>query len=127
MLYGRNSGVVLWATAVDHEDGLTKFDFGDGDIWVPGQFEIGRNPLRLRIAASDVSVARERPEQTTILNVLSATVEEIHVVDQATALVRLGIGNQNVLAQVTRRSVKRLELKHGDHVFAQVKSVTVRH
>jgi ABC-type molybdate transport system ATPase subunit len=32
-----------------------------------------------------------------------------------------------VLAQVTRRSVKRLELKHGDHVFAQVKSVTVRH
>jgi molybdate transport system ATP-binding protein len=110
MLYGRNSGVVLWATAVDHEDGLTKFDFGDGDIWV-----------------RDVSVARERPEQTTILNVLSATVEEIHVVDQATALVRLGIGNQNVLAQVTRRSVKRLELKHGDHVFAQVKSVTVRH
>jgi molybdate transport system ATP-binding protein len=98
--------VVLWATAVDHEDGLTKFDFGDGDIWVPGQFEIGKNPLRLRIAASDVSVARERPEQTTILNVLSATVEEIHVVDQATALVRLGIGNQNVLAQVTRRSVK---------------------
>ena len=127
MLYGRNSGVVLWATAVDHEDGLTKFDFGDGDIWVPGQFEIGKNPLRLRIAASDVSVARERPEQTTILNVLSATVEEIHVVDQATALVRLGVGNQNVLAQVTRRSVKRLELKHGDHVFAQVKSVTVRH
>jgi molybdate transport system ATP-binding protein len=118
---------VVSRTAVDHEDGLTKFDFGDGDIWVPGQFEIGRNPLRLRIAASDVSVARERPEQTTILNVLSATVEEIHVVDQATALVRLGIGNQNVLAQVTRRSVKRLELKHGDHVFAQVKSVTVRH
>ena len=39
VLSGRNAGVVLWATPVDHEDGLTKFDFGDGDIWAPGEFE----------------------------------------------------------------------------------------
>ena len=127
LLKGRNAGVVLWATPVDHEDGLTRFDFADGDLWVPGEFETGRNPLRLRIAASDVSIARERPEQTTILNVLRANIEEIRTVNTATSLVRLGIGNQDLLAQVTNRSVRRLELKPGDRVFTQVKSVTVRH
>jgi len=127
MLSGRNAGVVLWATPVDHEDGLTRFDFGDGDIWAPGEFETGRSPMRLRISARDVSIVRERPQQTTILNVLRAVVEEIHTVDRAVALVRLGVGNQSLLAQVTNRSVSRLELQSGERVFAQVKSVTVRH
>jgi molybdate transport system ATP-binding protein len=127
MLSGRNAGVVLWATPIDHEEGLTRFDFGDGDIWVPGEFEVGPNPMRLRVAASDVSIARERPSQTTIQNVIRATIETVHTVDSATALVRLGIGNQDLLAQVTNRSVRRLGLEPGDRVFAQVKSVTVRH
>ena len=127
MLSGRNAGVVIWATPVDHEDGLTKFDFADGDIWAPGKFKTGRNPLRLRVSASDVSIARERPAQTTILNVLRATVEEICPVDDAVALVRMSIGNQALLARVTNRSVRRLELREGERVFAQVKSVTVKH
>ena len=127
LLSGRNAGVVLWATPVDVEDGLTKFDFADGDIWVPGEFQTGRLPMRLRIAASDVSITRERPTQTTILNVLRAPIEEIRQVDEARAIVRMGIGNQDLLAQVTNRSVKRLALREGDRVFAQLKSVTVRH
>jgi len=127
VLSGRNAGAVLWATPVDHEDGLTKFDFGDGDIWVAGKFEASKSPLRLRIAANDVSITRDRPTSTTILNILRATIEEVRSVDTATALVRLGAGNQNLLARVTNRSVRRLGLKAGDRVFAQVKSVTVRH
>lgn len=126
LLTGRNAGVVLWAAPVDHEDGLTRFDLGDGDIWVPGEFETSRNPVRLRIAASDVSITRERSAQSTILNVLRAIVEDVRTVDAAISIVRLGLGNQIVLAQVTNRSVRRLGLKPGDRVFAQVKSVTVR-
>lgn len=127
VLSGRNAGVVLWANPIEHEDGLTRFDFGDGNIWVPGEFGTGGGPLRLRIAAGDVSIARERPGATTILNILRATVEEVHSVDTATALVRLGVGNQSLLARVTNRSVRRLDLKPGERVFAQLKSVTVRH
>ncbi|MBT8081086.1 MAG: molybdenum ABC transporter ATP-binding protein [Gammaproteobacteria bacterium] len=125
-LGGRNAGVVLWATPVDHAHGLTRFDFGDGDIWAPGKFAISRNAMRLRIAASDVSIVRERPVQTTILNVLPATIENVHSVDEATALIRLGVGNQRLLAQVTNRSIERLGLQDGERVFAQLKSVTVR-
>ncbi len=127
VLSGRNAGVVIWASPVDHEDGLTKFDFGDGDIWAPGSFPTGGAPLRLRVAASDVSISRERPSSTTILNIVRACIEEVHAVDAATALVRMSVGNQSLLARVTNRSVQRLELKAGDNVFAQVKSVTVRH
>ncbi|MDH5617195.1 MAG: molybdenum ABC transporter ATP-binding protein [Gammaproteobacteria bacterium] len=127
VLSGRNAGVVIWASPVDHEDGLTKFDFGDGDIWAPGSFPMSGVPLRLRVAASDVSISRDQPTSTTILNILRASVEEVHAVDAATALVRMGVGNQSLLARVTNRSVQRLELKAGDRVFAQVKSVTVRH
>ena len=126
VLAGRNAGVVLWATPIDHEDGLTRLDFGDGDIWVPGLLETGGGPLRLRVAARDVSITRERPAATTILNVLRATVEDVREVDPATALLRLGLGNQILLSQVTNRSVRRLGLKAGERVFAQVKSVTVR-
>ncbi|MDH5454853.1 MAG: molybdenum ABC transporter ATP-binding protein [Gammaproteobacteria bacterium] len=127
VLSGRNAGVVIWASPVDHEDGLTKFDFGDGDIWAPGSFPMSGVPLRLRVAASDVSISRDQPTSTTILNILRASVEEVHAVDAATALVRMSVGNQSLLARVTNRSVQRLELKAGDRVFAQVKSVTVRH
>lgn len=126
LLSGRNAGVVLWATPVENEDGLTRFDFGDGDLWVPGEIEVSANPLRLRIAASDVSLCRLRPEQTTILNVLRGTIEDIRTASDAAAIVRLAVGNQSLLAQVTHRSVARLELRQGDRVFAQVKSVTVR-
>ncbi len=125
-LGGNNAGVVLWGKPVDTEDGLTRFDFGDGDIWAPGDFTSESVALRLRIAANDVSICRERPDETTILNVLRATVDNIRADDNATVIVRLGLGNQNLLARVTRRSVKRLGLAEGDRVFAQVKSVTVR-
>ncbi len=126
-LGGGNAGVVLWGKPVDNEDGLTRFDFGDGDIWVPGDFTSERVALRLRIAANDVSICRERPSESTILNVLRATVENVRADDDATVVVRLALGNQNLLARVTRRSVERLGLAEGDRVFAQVKTVTVRH
>ena len=83
--------------------------------------------MRLRIAASDVSIVRERPSETTILNVLRATIDAVQPVNAATALIRLGVGNQNLLAQVTNRCAGRLNLRPGDRVFAQIKSVTVRH
>ena len=63
-----------------------------------------------------------------IVNTGGATASDvIALIAKARALVRLGVGNQDLLAQVTNRSVARLTLKEGDRVFAQVKSVTVRH
>lgn len=125
MLAGRNAGAIVDAVAGVECDGLTSFSFEGGDLWVPGSYP-GNQAIRLRIAASDVSLCRERPEQTTILNVLAATIDDIRETDAATATVRIRIGGTPLLAQVTNRSIVRLNLAAGDQVFAQIKSVTVR-
>jgi molybdate transport system ATP-binding protein len=53
-------------------------------------------------------------------------VDEVQPTGPSTDLVRLAVGDDYLLAQVTRLSVTRLDLKRGDPVFAQIKSVTVR-
>ena len=104
---------------------------GIGDLLdrKPGTLS-GGEAQRVAIAAAllrSPDIVRERPSQTTIQNVIRATIEAVHPVDAATALVRLEAGPQNLLSRVTNRSIRRLGLEVGDRVFAQVKSVTVRH
>ncbi len=128
MLTGRNAGTVIDATPVryDSDYDLTQFRFSGGELLVPGEFDATIPNMRLRIAASDVSICRTRPQKTTILNVLPADIDEIQPTGSSTDLVRLALGDDFLVAQVTRRSVTNLDLRKGDQVFAQVKSVTVR-
>ncbi len=125
-LAGRNAGAVIAATKAGYDEAfdLTLFSFSGGEIWVPGQHE--STSARLRINASDVSLARTPAEATTILNVLPAVIEATATETASTELVRLATGEDILVARITRRSLQQLGLKPGDHVFAQIKSVTVR-
>ena len=82
--------------------------------------------LRLRVRANDVSLCREKPQQTTILNVLPARIDAIHDTQEASQLLRLDVGGAPLLARVTRRSCEQLNLQIGDAVYAQIKAVAVR-
>ena len=128
MLSGQNAGSVIEALPerYDSDYELTRFGFSGGELWVPGRYDSGATSVRLRIAANDVSLCLARPDNTTILNVLAAEIDDVQFVAPASAMVRLAIGTDYLLALITRRSVARLDLKRGDQVFAQVKSVTVR-
>lgn len=128
MLSGRNAGSVINATpeTYDSDYDLTSFNISGGTLSVPGQFDLNASSVRLRVAASDVSICLTKPEKTTILNVLAARVDDVHVASPSSSLVRLAIGSNYLLAKITKRSVVRLDIKKGDRVFAQVKSVTVR-
>lgn len=128
MLAGRNAGSVIEAKPerYDGDDDLTRFEFSGGELWVPGRYDLQAAAVRLRIAASDVSVCLARPENTTILNVFPAEIDDVQESGQASVLLRLAAGGDFLLAQITRRSLKRLNLKRGDRVFAQVKSITVK-
>lgn len=84
--------------------------------------------VRVRIAASDVSLTRTPSAETSILNVLPATVVGIDSAGPGEAHVRLslGAGPQTVLvARLSRRSVERMGLHSGDRIHAQVKSVAL--
>jgi molybdate transport system ATP-binding protein len=128
MLSGSNAGSVIEAKPQRYDSvyNLTELAFSGGVLTVPGRYEERERSVRLRIAAHDVSICLSRPNATTILNVLAAVIDDVQTVGPSSALVRLAIGADYLLALITRRSVARLDLKRGDEVFAQVKSVTVR-
>ncbi|EEB77246.1 molybdate ABC transporter, ATP-binding protein [marine gamma proteobacterium HTCC2148] len=80
---------------------------------------------RLRIPARDVSICLAKPEDSSILNILPVTIQEIETCHSARLLLRLALGEQHLLARITRKSAERLELQVGDKVFAQIKSVAL--
>jgi molybdate transport system ATP-binding protein len=94
-------------------------------MWVPGAYETGV-PLRLRIRANDVSICREDPGISTILNVLPAVIDSIHADGSSSELVQLAVGAERILSRITRRSRAQLDLRPGDKVLAQIKSVAVK-
>jgi len=127
-LDGDHAGSVIEGTVgqYDANDELTRLEFSGGDLWLPGRAATDGSSLRLRIRASDVSVCRERPKQSTILNILPARVEAIQPGRGPSVLVRLIVGDDRIVARVTKRSVRELHLQTGDSVFVQIKSVAVR-
>lgn len=124
---GEEAGAVIQARVADydHHYDLTRVAFDGGEMWISGRHDADTE-LRLRIRANDVSLCRERPSQTTILNVLPGTIESIAVDSEASELVHLVLGKERILARVTRRSSAELGLQIGDRVMVQIKSVAVK-
>ncbi len=81
--------------------------------------------LRLRVLARDVSLALAPASDTSILNVLPATVHSLTDDGPAQTLVALDLAGSTLLARVTRKSAAALRLSAGQRVFAQVKGVAV--
>ena len=82
--------------------------------------------LLTMLQARDVSLTLQRPQQSSILNLLPATVTELAPTDTpAHLLVRLDVGGNPLLARITRYSCEQLGLRVGEGVWAQVKSVAV--
>jgi len=122
-----DAGVVLIARCIEHdaEYALTRVQFEGGTLWLPRvQCELGRS-LRVRVAATDVSVVLEPPRATSILNVLPATVLERRDDQRGTSLVQLDLGSARLLARLTRRSASLLGLEPGRPVYAQIKGAAV--
>lgn len=125
---GDQLGVVLASHLAERDPSfhLVRLQFDGGSLWArdPG-LALGQT-LRVRVLARDVSIARERPAATSILNLLPAEIDAIGTCgDPAFALLRLKIGASAVLAQLTARSVAALDLGPGQSVWAQVKSVAL--
>ena len=96
---------------------------------MPGQYGAPGTPQRVRIGASDVSLAGQNPGPSTILNVLPARVAAAEPQDaaQMNVVVRLGKAGEGarLLARVTRKSWEALGARPGDLVHVQVKSVAL--
>ena len=127
-LVGDEAGAVLETTVEGHDavDDLTRLRFSGGEFLVPGRVGAPGQSLRLRIRANDISLCRDRPAQTTILNVVPAVIDVIEEREGPIRLVRLRVGSELLLARITRRSCRELELAPGVEVLAQIKSAAIR-
>ena len=120
-------GAVLRATlaAQDPAYALTRLDLTGGSLWVGKVDRPVGAAVRIQVAARDVSVTLQRPGETSILNVLAATIAARRDDDAGRTLLQLDAGGTLLLARVTRRSADQLALAPGRAVFAQVKGVAV--
>ena len=109
----------------DHEFSLTYLDFAGGRITVAPHPSANGDRVRVRILAKDVSIALERPENTSILNIFKAEVIEVAEHTSSQMLLKLKVGDVYLLARITRKSASLLNLRSNQLVFAQVKSVAL--
>ncbi len=122
----RNAGALLTGViARHHDDGLTQVTVSGGALLLP---EVTGQPgevLRIRIEAQDVMIATRRPSDISALNILPATVTELHMGQGPGTMVQLSAGSDRILARITRRSAAALGLTPGTQCFAVIKSVSV--
>ncbi|MBT9539459.1 molybdenum ABC transporter ATP-binding protein [Thiobacillus sp.] len=125
---GEDAGVVLEGTIaeLDAEWHLARVDFAGGSLWVRDSgVPLGQH-VRVRILARDISIARVAQSDSSILNVLPTTIEQLtDDTHPALALVRLNAGGVPLVARITRRSAARLALCPGLNVWAQIKAVAL--
>jgi molybdate transport system ATP-binding protein len=123
-----DAGVVLSMTVAEHEsDDLTRLGFAGGDLLVSRRPENAGRRLRCRINARDVSLAIDRHVDTSILNILPATVAAFAPAETpGHVLVQLDLRDgSRLLARITERSRRQLEITLGSPVWAQVKAVAL--
>ena len=131
LAHGDSASALIDGTlqALEPGDGLMSVRFAGGVIdCVQGHAEPARLPgqrVRLRVQARDVSLALTHARDTSILNVLPATVQALADDGPAQVLVSLALGGTPLLARITRKSAAALALAPGQRVFAQIKGVAV--
>ncbi len=113
-------------------DGHWQFVTRGGDGRPPVHFQVSGQSShhtslhRLRILASDVSLALQKPEGISIRNMMPVRIERIEDSDQhrCTLVCRLEDGQQ-LLSRITRQSLQELGLESGLTVIALVKSAAL--
>ena len=134
-----NAAVVLNTKIVSHDDyySLTQLSLGldlnlsNAGLSRDAQLSVGRisgeigNIVRVRIPCRDVSIAIEKPSQSSILNILSGVTTDIELVDGARAIVKIEVLGQPILARITRKSLEHLALEKDKPVYVQIKTVAL--
>ena len=108
----------------DADYGLLHLDSEGIDLSLSAAARPAGEHVRLKIAARDVSITLEQQIDTSIQNILPATVKEI-THHGAEVTVRLSLGHSPLLARITRKSADTLALEAGKKVYAQVKSIAL--
>jgi molybdate transport system ATP-binding protein len=109
------------------EDALFELSVGNAQLFIAEQAKKIGETIRLVIPANQVSLVKEQPEASSMLNYLAVTIEEIDDFNKYSKLIRLRIENATLplLAQITNRSVQQLQLQPQQRWVAAIKTVSI--
>ena len=124
------SAASLCGQVAGHEPkhGMSTLDIGGGNtLWLTRATSAVGETLRVRIPARDVSLTLSKSADTSILNILPATISGIELVNTSRAVVKAEItgSGQCILARITQKSLQHLGLQVGKPVYLQIKSVAL--
>lgn len=127
LAYGGDAASVIEAAVSFHDEHyqLTRLKFPGGEITMARVPLAEGSPVRLRLAARDVSLTLKHQTGTSILNILPVTVDAIDSINDNQVTVRLLAGKVPILACITRKSSDELDLVPGKRLFAQIKSIAL--
>jgi molybdate transport system ATP-binding protein len=122
----REIAALLSARVEAHDDdGLTRLATVSGPIWVPRIDDMPGARIRVRIPAHDVILSRGRPTGLSAQNILPVRVKRLVPGEGPGVVVHLAVGDEEMLARITRRSALAMSLASGDDIFAILKSMSV--
>ena len=115
--------------ASDEAYGLLALEVRGGLLSAPAAPAPVGERRRVRVIASDVSLAREAPAPSSILNVLPGRIVSMKPLDTNEVIVVVGLGpdgtGARLLSRMMRKSWGELGLAEGVSVYAQVKAVAL--
>ncbi len=122
-----DTAAVLEAQLLRHDDHflLSELQVEGHVLWLARLPETPGHTLRLRIPARDVSLCLEPPRATSVLNVLPVTVLDRRSLERGMVLLRLRLGEQYLLAHLSRKSEEALALRPGLAAYAQIKTTAL--
>lgn len=121
-----SSVITAQVTSHDLDYQLTCLEFGGQSLSLSGLVGSPGSSVRIRIFATDVAIALKKPEAISIRNVLPAVVSDIRIDSESPfADLLIAVGGQRLRVRMTRASLKTLNLKKSQQVFALLKTASL--
>lgn len=123
----QQAGSVLSAKVSSYSaaDQLTQVSVAGQVLWFPGHLGAAGATVRLRVLAQDVILAKTAPKGISALNILTGEIADIATGRGPGVAVQLRIGDQKLLARITRKSFGEMGLNIGDPICAIVKATAM--
>ncbi len=122
----REIAAMLTARIAGQEpDGTTRLETTGGPIWLPALDGRPGQRVRVRVLAHEVILSRARPEGLSAQNIIAGRVKSVTPGEGPGVLVRMAVGEDELVARITRRACGALALNPGDPVHAVLKTMSV--
>jgi len=105
-------------------DELTVLEAGKIRLYVPAILAAPGDSVTVSIRANDIILASMPPEKISAQNILSGSVEEIHILEGGRVIVYVDVGVR-IVVEITKRSLRNLVLQPGDDTYLIIKSSSI--